>query len=64
MQGASIHPSIHPFLQVLAEMKAEFGYDMNPEDVSMKNRIEEREKVLLKEEREIKKKKRNKKLLD
>jgi len=43
---------------VLAEMKAEFGYDVNPEDVSMKNRIEEREKVLLKEEREIKKKKR------
>jgi len=44
--------------KVLAEMKAEFGYDVNPEDVSMKNRIEEREKVLLKEEREIKKKKR------
>nr|ALS04474.1 growth arrest and DNA-damage-inducible proteins-interacting protein 1 [Acartia pacifica] len=41
---------------VLAELREEFGYDINPEDATMKERILEREKVLLKEERELKKK--------
>jgi len=41
--------------KILAELKTEFGYDINPEDEMMKNRIQEREKVLLKEERELKK---------
>ncbi|XP_023323329.1 uncharacterized protein LOC111697535 [Eurytemora carolleeae] len=40
---------------ILSELKAEFGYDVNPEDEIMKNRIAEREKVLVKEERERKK---------
>jgi len=42
--------------KVLAELKTEFGYDVNPEDESMKTRIAEREKALIKEERELKKK--------
>lgn len=41
--------------KILSELKAEFGYDVNPEDEIMKNRIVEREKVLVKEERERKK---------
>jgi len=43
------------YVQILSELKAEFGYDVNPEDEIMKNRIAEREKVLVKEERERKK---------
>lgn len=42
--------------KILAELKEEFGYDVNPEDEIMKTRIQEREKVIMKEEREIKKK--------
>ena len=45
--------------QVLAELKAEFGYDVNPMDESMAIRIAERETVLRKEEREMKKQLRN-----
>jgi hypothetical protein len=30
---------------VLAELKLEFGYPVNPQDEYMKNRIDEREKV-------------------
>merc|ERR1712083_303994 len=41
--------------KVLAELKAEFGYDVNPMDESMAIRIAERETVLRKEEREMKK---------
>jgi len=41
--------------KILAELRTEFGYDVNPEDEIMKGRIADREKVLLKEEREIKK---------
>ncbi len=41
--------------QVLAELRQEFGYSVNPADEYMKNRIDEREKVLIKEEREAKK---------
>jgi len=41
--------------KVLAELKLEFGYSVNPEDNYMKERIAEREKVLAKEEREAKK---------
>lgn len=41
--------------KVLAELKLEFGYNINPEDNYMKERIAEREKVLAKEEREAKK---------
>jgi len=48
--------------QILAELKEEFGYDINPEDTIMKTRIQEREKVLLKEERELKKKLRAEKM--
>jgi len=48
--------------QILAELKEEFGYDINPEDAIMKTRIHEREKVLIKEERELKKKLRAEKL--
>jgi hypothetical protein len=32
---------------VLAELKLEFGYPVNPQDEYMKNRIDEREKVTL-----------------
>ncbi len=42
--------------RILAELKEEFGYDVNPNDEIMKTKIQEREKVLLKEERELKKK--------
>lgn len=41
--------------KVLAELKLEFGYSVNPEDTYMKGRIAEREKMLVKEEREAKK---------
>merc|ERR1719474_1542330 len=41
--------------KVLAELKLEFGYNINPEDNYMKERIVEREKVIIKEEREAKK---------
>jgi len=41
--------------KVLAELKLEFGYNINPEDNYMKERIAEREKVIMKEEREAKK---------
>jgi len=41
--------------KVLAELKLEFGYNINPEDNYMKERIAEREKVIIKEEREAKK---------
>jgi len=41
--------------KVLAELKLEFGYNINPEDNYMKGRIAEREKVLMKEEKELKK---------
>merc|ERR1712029_686757 len=40
--------------KVLAELKLEFGYNINPEDNYMKERIVEREKVIIKEEREAK----------
>ena len=36
---------IQPWYQILGELKAEFGYDVNPEDEIMKGRIAEREKV-------------------
>ena len=42
--------------RILAELKEEFGYDVNPSDEIMKTKIQEREKVLIKEERELKKK--------
>ena len=42
--------------RILAELKEEFGYDVNPNDEIMKRKIQEREKVLVKEERELKKK--------
>jgi len=48
--------------KVLAELKAEFGYDVNPMDESMAIRIAERETVLRKEEREMKKQLRKEKL--
>jgi len=41
--------------RILAELKEEFGYDVNPTDEIMKTRIQDREKVLAKEEREVKK---------
>jgi len=41
--------------QVLGELRAEFGYNVNPEDSYMAGRIAEREKTLIKEEKEIKK---------
>ena len=41
--------------RVLAELKEEFGYNVNPQDNYMKERIAEREKALIKEERDIKK---------
>lgn len=41
--------------QVLSELKLEFGYAVNSADEYMKNRIEEREKALIKEEKEAKK---------
>jgi len=41
--------------RILAELKEEFGYDVNPTDEIMKTRIQDREKVLAKEERELKK---------
>lgn len=41
--------------RVLAELRLEFGYNINPEDNYMKTRIGEREKVLIKEEKEKKK---------
>lgn len=42
--------------RILAELKEEFGYDVNPQDELMKTKIQEREKVLVKEDRELKKK--------
>jgi len=48
--------------KVLAELKLEFGYNINPEDNYMKGRIAEREKLLIKEEREAKKAARKEKL--
>jgi len=48
--------------KVLAELRAEFGYDVNPEDEMMKGRIAEREKVLAKEDRELKKQMRKEKM--
>ena len=41
--------------KVLAELREEFGYNVNPEDKYMKERIAEREKAIIKEEREAKK---------
>ena len=40
--------------KVLAELREEFGYNVNPEDRYMKERIAEREKAILKEEKEAK----------
>ena len=40
---------------MLAELKEEFGYNVNPLDNYMKERIAEREKALIKEEKEVKK---------
>eukprot|EP00088_Acartia_fossae_P006462 TRINITY_DN1296_c0_g1_i3.p1 TRINITY_DN1296_c0_g1~~TRINITY_DN1296_c0_g1_i3.p1 ORF type:complete len:275 (-),score=68.69 TRINITY_DN1296_c0_g1_i3:139-963(-) len=42
--------------RVLAELKEEFGYEVNPNDEIMSTKIQEREKVLIKEERELKRK--------
>ena len=47
---------------MLAELKEEFGYEVNPNDEIMSTKIQEREKVLMKEERELKKKLRSEKL--
>ena len=41
--------------RVLAELREEFGYNVNPHDNYMKERIAEREKALIKEEKEVKK---------
>ena len=41
--------------RVLAELREEFGYNVNPHDNYMKERIETREKALIKEEKEVKK---------
>merc|ERR1719460_2946666 len=41
--------------KVLEELRLEFGYVINPEDNYMKGRISERERVLIKEEKEKKK---------
>ena len=41
--------------KVLAELREEFGYNVNPQDNYMKERIAEREKALIKEEKEAKK---------
>ena len=41
--------------RVLAELREEFGYNVNPLDNYMKERIAEREKALIKEEKEVKK---------
>ena len=41
--------------RVLAELREEFGYNVNPQDNYMKERIAEREKALIKEEKEVKK---------
>ena len=41
--------------QILAELKEEFGYNVNPNDNYMKERIAEKEKAILKAEREAKK---------
>merc|ERR1719220_1783978 len=41
--------------KVLEELRLEFGYVINPEDNYMKGRINERERVLIKEEKEKKK---------
>ena len=41
--------------RVLAELREEFGYNVNPLDNYMKERIAEREKALIKEEKELKK---------
>ena len=41
--------------RVLAELREEFGYNVNPHDNYMKERIAEREKALIKEEKELKK---------
>merc|ERR1711887_117607 len=49
--------------KVLAEPKLEFGYNINPDDNYMKGRIAEREKFLIKEEREAKKAARKEKLV-
>ena len=40
--------------KVLEELRLEFGYVINPEDNYMKGRISERERVLIKEEKEKK----------
>jgi hypothetical protein len=37
--------------RVLAELRLEFGYSINPEDKYMKERIGEREKAIIKEEK-------------
>jgi len=41
--------------RILAELKQELGYDVNPQDRHMIEKIAEKEKVLLKEEKEAKK---------
>jgi len=41
--------------RILSELKAELGYDVNPEDRHMVERIAEKEKAMLKEEKEAKK---------
>merc|ERR1719341_396848 len=41
--------------KVLAELREEFGYNVNPNDKYMMERIAEREKAIMKEEKEAKK---------
>ena len=50
--------------KVLAELREEFGYNVNPNDNYMKERIAEREKALMKEEKEAKKAARKEKFGD
>ena len=40
--------------KVLAELREEFGYNVNPNDKYMMERIAEREKAIIKQEREAK----------
>ena len=49
--------------KVLEELRLEFGYIINPEDNYMKGRISERERVLIKEEKEKKKQEKKEKEL-
>lgn len=47
--------AIHRRERILAELKQELGYDVNPADRHMVEKIAEKEKLLLKEEKEAKK---------